>query len=184
MFEFDFLWAFAFLPAPLLVWWLLPPYRDQQESIRVPFFEQLSAAIGREPARGGVILRRNLLQKLLAPLVWVLAVTALARPQFIEPPIEKIESARDLMLAVDLSGSMDTQDMFDVDGNRVHGDVVLGRDLRGLFRRHLAAGVVAIGQQDEHTIFRFARLEDFDREADGVAEHRLGTGHAWLRLIE
>lgn len=119
MFEFDFLWAFTFLPAPLLIWWLLPPYKAQQESVRVPFFEQLSAAIGLEPARGGVLLRRNLLQKLLAPLVWVLAVVALARPQFIEPPIEKIESARDLMLAVDLSGSMDTRDMFDADGNRV-----------------------------------------------------------------
>jgi Ca-activated chloride channel family protein len=119
MFEFDFLWAFTLLPAPLLVWWLLPPYKAQQESVRVPFFEQLSAAIGLEPARGGVLLRRNLLQKLLAPLVWVLAVLALARPQFIEPPIEKIESARDLMLAVDLSGSMDTRDMFDADGNRV-----------------------------------------------------------------
>jgi len=46
-------------------------------------------------------------------------VTALARPQYVDPPIEKIESARDLMLAVDLSGSMDTSDMFDADGNRI-----------------------------------------------------------------
>ena len=44
---------------------------------------------------------------------------ALARPQYVEPPIEKIESARDLMLAVDLSGSMDTRDMLDPEGNRI-----------------------------------------------------------------
>ena len=86
MFEFDFLWAFAVLPAPLLVWRFFPPYQDQQTSIRVPFFEQLSSATGLRPAKGGVVVKRNLLQKLLSPLVWVLAVLALARPQFVEPP--------------------------------------------------------------------------------------------------
>ena len=73
------------------------------------------------PAKGGVLLRKSLLQRLLAPLVWVAAVvTAVARPQLVEPPIEKIESARDLMLAVDLSGSMETRDMFDADGERIN----------------------------------------------------------------
>jgi len=120
MFEFDFLWAFALLPAPLVAWWLLPPYKEQQDSVRVPFFEQLAAAIGVKPAKGGVLLRKNVLQKLIAPLVWMLTVVALARPQLVEPPLEKIESARDLMLAVDLSGSMDTRDMFDAEGNRIN----------------------------------------------------------------
>ena len=64
-------------------------------------------------------LSRNLAQRLLAPLVWVLVIGALARPQLVEPPIERTESARDLMLAVDLSGSMDTRDMFDPDGTRI-----------------------------------------------------------------
>ena len=120
MFEFDFIWAFALLPAPLIVWWLLPPYRERQESVRIPHFEQIAAAIGQRPVSGGVIMRRNILQGLLAPLAWILIVTAMARPQFVEPPIEKIESARDLMLAVDLSGSMDTADMSDQEGNRIN----------------------------------------------------------------
>lgn len=76
--------------------------------------------VARNGAKGGVLLRRNILQKLIAPIVWVLTVVALARPQFVEPPIEKMESARDLMLAVDLSGSMDTRDMFDGEGNRIN----------------------------------------------------------------
>ena len=119
MFEFDYPWAFAFLVAPFFVWWLLPAYREQQESVRIPLFEQVAAAAGQRPVRGGVLMRRNLLQGIMASLVWILIVTALARPQFVEPPIEKIESARDLMLAVDLSGSMDTTDMVDHDGNPV-----------------------------------------------------------------
>jgi Ca-activated chloride channel family protein len=119
VFEFDFPWAFALLPAALLVWWLLPAYRERRESVRVPFFEKVAVATGTKPARGGVVMRRNVLQGLIAPLAWVLIVTALARPQYVEPPIEKIESARDLLLAVDLSGSMDTPDMFDAEGNRI-----------------------------------------------------------------
>ena len=53
MFEFDLPWAFALLPAPLLVWWLLPPYREQRESVRVPFFARISEAVGADPAPGG-----------------------------------------------------------------------------------------------------------------------------------
>jgi Ca-activated chloride channel family protein len=119
VFEFDLPWAFVLLLAPLLVWWLLPAYRERQESVRVPFFEKVAGVTGVEPSRGGVQLRRNVLQGLMAPLVWALIVTALARPQYVEPPIEKLESARDLMLAVDLSGSMDTPDMLDAEGKRI-----------------------------------------------------------------
>jgi Ca-activated chloride channel family protein len=49
---------------------------------------------------------------------WVLAVLALAGPQWLEPPIERTESARDLLLAIDLSGSMATQDFVDEQGLR------------------------------------------------------------------
>ncbi|NIM02314.1 MAG: hypothetical protein GTO30_15480, partial [Acidobacteria bacterium] len=103
MFEFDLPWAFVLLPAPLLVWLLFPAYRERRAAVRVPFFEAVASAAGVEPARGGVQPRRNVLQALIAPLVWALIVTAVARPQYVEPPIEKIEPARDLMLAVDLS---------------------------------------------------------------------------------
>ena len=116
MFEFDYPLLFALLPAPLLAWWLLPAYRERRPSVRVPFFEQVAAATGAEPARGGALMRRSVFQVLAAVLAWVLIVTALARPQYVEPPIEKVEPARDLMLAVDLSGSMDTPDMLDDQG--------------------------------------------------------------------
>lgn len=119
MLEFQYLWAFALLPAPILVWLLLPPYRERQEAVRIPLFEQLAAAAGRSPTRGAVVLRRNFLQWILAPLAWVLIVLALARPVWVEDPVEKIQSARDLLMAVDLSGSMETRDMVDADGRRI-----------------------------------------------------------------
>ena len=119
MFEFDFVWVLALLPAPFLVRRLLPAYREPAKAVRVPFFERIGAAVGAEAAHGGVLLRRNVLQGIFATLAWVLIVLALARPQFVEPPIEKTESTRDLLLAVDLSGSMATRDLVDPAGRTV-----------------------------------------------------------------
>ena len=149
MFEFGATWAFVLLPAPLLFWWLLPPYREQVEAVRIPFFEQMASALGETPRRGGALLRLNLLQKLLAPVVWLLLIVGLARPQFVEPPIEKIESARDLMLAVDLSGSMDTPDMFDPDGNRITRLEAVKLVLDDFVERRSAdrIGVIVFGNQ-------------------------------------
>jgi Ca-activated chloride channel family protein len=54
----------------------------------------------------------------LLPVWWALIVVAMARPVWLGDPIEKDEPTRDLMLLVDLSGSMDTQDFADPQGRR------------------------------------------------------------------
>jgi Ca-activated chloride channel family protein len=46
-------------------------------------------------------------------VAWTCVILALARPQVIEPPITKTVPVRDMLLAVDLSGSMETQDFTD-----------------------------------------------------------------------
>ena len=71
MLELDLPAALFLLPAPLLAWWLLPPWRERREAVRVPFFEAIAAAVGARPERGGVLLKRNPLQKILAPIVWL-----------------------------------------------------------------------------------------------------------------
>ncbi len=116
MLEFQLPWMALALPLPLIVFWLVKPYRSRQEGVRIPFFESVAGAAGEAPSEGAVVLRRTLFQWLLAPLIWVLLLAALTRPVWVEPPLEKIESARDLLLAVDLSGSMETRDMRDVEG--------------------------------------------------------------------
>ncbi|MHC4751945.1 MAG: vWA domain-containing protein [Planctomycetota bacterium] len=116
MLEFDYSWLFFLLPVPLVVWWLALPYKEQREAIRTPFFDQLAELTGKPPASGAAILRRSWIQMLLLPLCWVLLVAALARPQWVEDPITKTESARDLMIAVDLSGSMEAMDFNDSSG--------------------------------------------------------------------
>jgi Ca-activated chloride channel family protein len=119
MLAFDLPWAFAALPLPLLAWWLLPPYREVSRAVRIPFFDDAAHAAGLTPAPGAVVIKSNWAQKILGPIVWGLIVTAAANPQWIEPPIERVESARDLMLAIDLSQSMEARDFVDAGGRRV-----------------------------------------------------------------
>jgi len=75
--------------------------------------------MGLVPAPGAVVPRSDWLQKMLAPVCWSLITLALARPQFVEPPIQKIQPGRDLMLALDISQSMETPDFFTPDHKRM-----------------------------------------------------------------
>jgi Ca-activated chloride channel homolog len=119
VYQLDYPWLLALLPVPLAIWWLLPPYREETASVRLAFFAEVAEAAGITPASGALIPRTNMLQKILAPVAWALVVLALARPQFVDPPIEKILPARDLLLALDLSQSMDTRDFRDPSGNLI-----------------------------------------------------------------
>ncbi|MGF6772251.1 Ca-activated chloride channel family protein [Paraburkholderia sp. GAS199] len=119
MWKFDFPWMFALLPLPLLVVWLVPAYRTTASAVRVPFFHEMAGAAGEKPAPGGVRLRRHVVQILLMPLLWALLVTGAAKPVYVEAPIVRDEPARDLMLAIDLSGSMATRDFVNAAGERM-----------------------------------------------------------------
>jgi Ca-activated chloride channel family protein len=119
MFEFANPWMFVLLPLPLLVYRFFPAYQESKDSIRVPFFKRLVDLTGQKPQQGAVIIQRVLFQKLWIPITWVLVVTALAKPLWLADPIEQTRSARDLMIAVDLSGSMETQDFEATNGNQI-----------------------------------------------------------------
>src|SRR6476469_169061 len=119
MLEFEWPWTFLLMPLPLLVWWLMPPYRDQQTSVHVPFFERIAEATGQTPQPGAVVLRRRAIQMLVATVIWILIVVALARPQQVGEPVTHEVSARDLILAVDISGSMDQTDFRTADGKTI-----------------------------------------------------------------
>ncbi|MBR0692278.1 VWA domain-containing protein [Bradyrhizobium lablabi] len=116
MFELAWPWMLALLPLPILVWWLLPPYRARQASVKVPFFDRLAAATGQTPQRGAVVLQRRRVQMVAAVVIWALLVVALAQPQWVGDPVTREVSARDLILAIDISGSMQQRDFRAADG--------------------------------------------------------------------
>ncbi len=116
MLEFAYPFALLALPLPLLVWWLTPAHREVVSSLRVPFFEETVEAAGAEAQSGAMILRRRWLLQIVAAAIWVLLVIALAKPELIGEPIVRTEASRDVMLAIDLSGSMDYRDFPDSNG--------------------------------------------------------------------
>ena len=119
MLELAYAWALLALPLPLLAWWLLPPQRERVSALRIPFFEQIVAAAGSEARAGAVVMRRRWLQMVMAVIVWSLLILGLAKPEWVGEPIVRTEAARDIMLAIDLSGSMDYRDFPGEDGEPV-----------------------------------------------------------------
>lgn len=119
MIEFQYLWVFILSPLPLFIRWLLPAHSEPRVAVNVPFLERLSRLTGRKPKPGAAIIRSTFTQKICIILAWVAILTALARPQWIEDPVTKIVPTRDLLLAVDLSGSMETEDFTDESGKTV-----------------------------------------------------------------
>jgi Ca-activated chloride channel family protein len=117
--EFEYKWIFLLLPLPLITYWLLRTFRERREAVRVPFFDEMAEMIGIRPESGAMIPRSNWVQKVLGPLVWVLLVGAAARPVWVEDPIRKTLSTRDLLLAVDLSQSMESRDFTSPTGERI-----------------------------------------------------------------
>jgi Ca-activated chloride channel homolog len=107
MITFLWPWAFAALPLPLLARYLLRPRQQQDAALRVPDLGRFEAAIS---GRGGA-RRGGSLALLLAWLAWTCLLAAVARPQFTGEPVSLPSSGRDLMLAIDISGSMNTEDM-------------------------------------------------------------------------
>lgn len=114
MLTFSWPWMFLCLPLPLLLRWLLSPIAtDQGASLQVPFIEDFLPAKGQSTRLPS---KRKLL--VLATICWLLLVTASARPQWLGDPLQLPVSGRDLLLAVDLSGSMEADD-FVINGERV-----------------------------------------------------------------
>jgi Ca-activated chloride channel homolog len=104
----DHPWALLLLPLPVLARLLLPPYREQGAALRMPFLARLAGAEAAPPPEAP---RPRPWRVVLALLAWPVLVLALAAPVRIEPPVMRQTGGRDVLLALDLSGSMETRDM-------------------------------------------------------------------------
>jgi len=99
-------WLLLALPLPLLTARLLPAARDGGgAALRVPFANDLAPV-----AVGGGRARRARIA-LLPMLAWFALVFAASRPLELGEVVQPPQTGRDLLLAVDLSGSMAERDM-------------------------------------------------------------------------
>lgn len=113
MLEFVTPMAFLLLPLPFLARRLLPGRQQQVASIRVPFFSLLRTLDTQTPT----MLSGSRASLLTLSLLWLCLVIACARPQWIGDAIELPATGRDLLLAVDISNSMNEPDM-EINGRR------------------------------------------------------------------
>ncbi|WP_162047993.1 vWA domain-containing protein [Vibrio taketomensis] len=102
MANFEFVWwpVLFLLPLPLAVYFLLPP-ANSSAPLFLPYLPESNSA----PAKG------NRAIKLLVLMIWIALITAAARPVWYGEPVVHQPEHRDLMLVVDLSGSMSQEDM-------------------------------------------------------------------------
>ncbi len=105
MFQFSLPWIFALLPLPALIYFLIPKANHTGAALRVPFYYQVNALSAENTGS------RRTLKITILIFCWALLVVACARPQWLGKPGDMPISGRDLMLAVDVSGSMKARDM-------------------------------------------------------------------------
>jgi Ca-activated chloride channel family protein len=107
-------WALAALPLPFVMRYLLPEARELSEAgLRVPSIDSFRTLMDRSATEQLLNWRFW-----IAAFAWVLLVLAAARPERIGDELDVPVAGRNLMLAVDLSGSMDQKD-FELGGVRV-----------------------------------------------------------------
>lgn len=107
MLEFAWPLIFLLLPLPWVLRRVLPPAETGEQVLQVGFLEELATLSQGRVSRGLPGWR----QQLPYALVWLCLVLACARPQWLGPPLPMPATGRDLMVAVDVSGSMDYPDM-------------------------------------------------------------------------
>ncbi len=98
-------WMWLAFPLPWLAAWLLPARSSASAALKVPYGNKLDSIAG----AGTRSYRMRV--RWLAWLAWFLLCFAAARPQELGEAVAPPQSGRDLMLAVDLSGSMNEPDM-------------------------------------------------------------------------
>ncbi|XOV81925.1 MAG: VWA domain-containing protein [bacterium] len=107
MIEWLWPWLFILLPLPLAVRTMWQAKNRTQAALTVPSLSRFAEVSGEqsfiEPGRRW--------QHVLLWCVWCLLLVAAARPQWTGDAVTLPTSGRDLMLAVDISGSMATEDM-------------------------------------------------------------------------
>ncbi|RLU05189.1 hypothetical protein CS078_06450 [Pseudomonas prosekii] len=145
MWQLDYPWLLLLLALPWFGYRYLPAYREARSAVRVPFFAAMSRAVGQAPSAPGS--RNNRWQLLLNLLVWTLLLIAVARPVYVEKPIERQQPVRDLMLAIDLSQSMETTDFTDANGQKINRLAAVKEVLHGFIdkRKEDRLGLIVFG---------------------------------------
>ncbi|MGB1191318.1 MAG: vWA domain-containing protein [Pseudomonadales bacterium] len=107
MISFETYWFFLLAPLPWLIYLWLPAVNDQSPALRVPFTDDLKSIAQQRNYKSG----SSKIYMSLLLLMWLCLLAAVNRPIASGEAIQLPTEARDMMLAVDISGSMEERDM-------------------------------------------------------------------------
>jgi Ca-activated chloride channel family protein len=104
MIHFEFIWLLAALPLPLLMYWLPAKKQVQSAPLKMPTLIKGMQAPEFTPHKKKASLAT-------LSIVWALLVLACTQPQWLGEAVNVPTEGREMMIAVDLSGSMQVEDM-------------------------------------------------------------------------
>ena len=181
MSEISWLWPLAWLllPLPILVYFLHPKrFEKNSDALLVPDLGPFVQLVG-----SGNGVSRGSIAPILLALCWLALTAALARPQAIGEPLSVPLSGRDLMLCIDISGSMGEQDLYQ-GSSRVTRMAVVKAVASDFIKRRSAdrIGLILFGSQayvqtplttDHKTV-----LEFLEEATIGLAGRKTAIGDA------
>lgn len=109
MFHFHWPWMLLLFPLPFLVRWLFPCSNKQKETIPEVFFPSLNR-LKDAFQKSSSEQKSNRLFLTLLSLAWAFLILALMQPEKVDQFRQETNKGYDLMLAVDISGSMQAVD--------------------------------------------------------------------------
>lgn len=104
MIHFEFIWALAALPLPLLVYFLPSKKQTQAAPLKMPTLVKGVNSADYAP-------KNNKTSLALLSFIWLLLILACTQPQWLGEAVNVPTQGREMMVAVDLSGSMEIEDM-------------------------------------------------------------------------
>ncbi|MFK5913331.1 MAG: VWA domain-containing protein [Woeseiaceae bacterium] len=170
MIQFIWPWVATILPLPLLIRFIVPEKNSLKDAaLRIPFMDDFHATVTSDK-----VTKKNIPIMLLAIIAWCLLILAATRPQWLGEPVELPISGRDLMMAVDLSGSMQVED-FKINNRTVN---------RLQATKHVATQFIKSRQGDRIGLILFGRQAylqtplTFDRNTVNILLNEAAIGLA------
>lgn len=107
MLKFIFPWIFLLLPLPLVIYYFSQEAENYQENaLKIPFYQDIIKL-----PSASFRISISWWRKLGLWLIWILLLCAASGPLREGEPVKLPQIGRNMMLAIDLSGSMETPDM-------------------------------------------------------------------------
>lgn len=182
MISFAWPWVFLLLPIPLMVYFLSPKKSSSTAALKVP---ELLPNIGSKALSSG----EQKLPKWLPIIIWILIIIATARPQWLGEAIAISSESREMIIAVDLSGSMQIEDM-NLNGNQVNRLTMLKKVLGEFIERRKGdrLGLILFGDdaymQTPMTFDRKTVKQMLDESVIGLVGQKTAIGDAMALAVK